>query len=173
MRRGLILVFTGDGKGKTTAALGTILRAAGHGMRCLLLQFIKARQDVGELKALRERLPEVEVRQRGLGFVFDEADIGPHIEAARRAWREAVEAIGSGEFDLVVLDEINVAMSKGLLSAREVAEFLRNYRGRAHLILTGRGAPPEVLESADLVTEFEEKKHYFREGLKAVKGLDW
>jgi len=171
--RGLVLVFTGNGKGKTTAALGTILRAAGHGMRCLLLQFVKAREGVGEIKALRERFPEVEVRQGGLGFVFEGEGIERHIEAARKAWEEAVEAIRSGEFDLVVLDEINFAMAKGLLPPSEVAGFLRGYRGRAHLILTGRGAPQEVLEAADLVTEFEERKHYFREGLKAVKGLDW
>lgn len=172
MRRGLILVFTGEGKGKTTAALGTALRAAGHRMRCLLIQFIKLRGDVGEVKMLSE-LPEVEVRQRGLGPVFEATELGPHIEAARKAWREAVEAVESEEFSLVVLDEINVAMAKGLLPASEVAEFLRQYGGKAHLILTGRGAPPEVVEAADLVTEFREIKHYFPQGLKAVKGLDW
>jgi len=171
--RGLILIFTGDGKGKTTAALGTILRAVGHGMRCLLVQFLKAREGVGELKALKEHLPKVEVRQRGLGFVLEGGNLEPHMEAARRAWEEAVEAIQSGRFDLVVLDEVNVAMAKGLLPPSEVARFLRDYAGRAHLILTGRGAPPQVVEAADLVTEFKEVRHYFREGLKAVKGLDW
>ncbi len=172
-RKGLVLVFTGRGKGKTTAALGTILRACGHGMRCALIQFIKAESRTGEVKCLRERFPEVEVHQMGLGFLPEGGELEPHREAARKAWERAKELIGSEKFDLVVLDEINFALQRGLLRTEEVADFLQNYRGRAHLILTGRGAPRAVVEAADLVTEMCEIKHYFAQGIEAVKGLDW
>ena len=175
--RGLVLVHTGEGKGKTTAALGLALRAWGDGLRVLILQFIKGSRDYGELTAI-ERLSgldgRIEVRQCGLGFTRREAGHEEeHREAARRAMEEAEEAMGSGRWDMLILDEINYAVSFGLIGEDALLRLLDGRPSRMHLVLTGRNAPPALLERADLVTEMRLLKHPYQKGIRAQKGIEF
>ena len=165
--KGKILVFTGDGKGKTSAAMGTAIRAIGHGKRVIIIQFLK-KGEYGEVKALRDA--GVEVYQFGSGeFVFQ-----PHEKDFRRA-EEAVnftlEKIRENPF-LLILDEINVALSMGVVKLKDIIDLL-DARGETHIILTGRNAPPEILQKADLVTEMKNIRHYYDEGEKAMEGLEY
>ena len=171
---GRLLIFTGDGKGKTTAALGMALRASGHGQKVLILQFIKANQYSGELAALK-RLPGVELIQMGLGFLVprDDPRFIKHREAAERALDKAQESLQSGAYDLIILDEINTAVKKRLLPEEKVVEALRQRNGNGVLVLTGRGAGPGLLALADTVTEMGEIKHGLQTGWKAQKGVEF
>jgi cob(I)alamin adenosyltransferase len=174
--RGLVLVNTGDGKGKTTAALGTVLRAVGYGFRCLIVQFIKGSWMYGELKSIRRLEPEVEFYRLGRGFVGivdDNLPRAEHEKAARDALVFAREKLASGGYRLVLLDEIFVAVTLGLISVRDVLDLLDARPPHTTLILTGRGAPPEVIERADTVTEMREVKHAFRKGILAQRGVDY
>jgi cob(I)alamin adenosyltransferase len=176
-KQGLIIVHTGEGKGKTTAALGLALRAWGGGLRVLILQFIKGGQKYGELQAidaLRKARPTIEVRQCGRGFMRrDEAHKEEHISAAREALSVAEEAIVSGEWDLVILDEINYAVKFGLIETEDVLKLLQKKPDSLHLVLTGRDAQPEIVEAADLVTEMKLIKHPFQQGIKAQLGIEF
>lgn len=174
--RGLVLVNTGDGKGKTTAALGTVLRAVGYGHRCLIVQFIKGSWMYGELKSIRRLEPEVEFHRMGKGFVGIVDDNLPreeHEKAAREALTFAKEKLASGAYRLVLLDEIFVAVTLGLFSVSDVLDLLNARPAATTLILTGRGAPTEVIERADTVTEMREIKHAFRKGILAQRGVDF
>lgn len=178
-RRGLILINTGPGKGKTTAALGTAFRAAGNGMRVLILQFLKGSWHYGELDSA-EALSGVSgftyvMRQMGRGFVkVGGADADPEdLRMVQQAWEEAVAAIQSGEWDLLVLDEINYAISYGMLSPEAVAEELRRKPEMLHIILTGRNAHPLLIELADTVTEMREVKHAYQKGILAQRGIEF
>ncbi|HEU4965684.1 MAG TPA: cob(I)yrinic acid a,c-diamide adenosyltransferase [Bacilli bacterium] len=175
--RGLTLVYTGDGKGKTTAALGLILRAVGRGQKALLLQFIKSPdRSYGEQIAL-EKLG-VEVKQMGVGFTWTKTP-AEHRDALEKAWRTAQEAIQSGRYDLIVLDELNNALAierfpiADVLPLEDVLETIRNRPQGQHLVITGRDAHPEVLALADLVTEMTPHKHYYDEGVPAVYGIEY
>ncbi|MFZ5434542.1 MAG: cob(I)yrinic acid a,c-diamide adenosyltransferase [Calditrichota bacterium] len=173
---GLVLVNTGDGKGKTTAALGTVLRAVGYGHRCLIVQFIKGSWMYGELKSIRRLEPEVEFHRMGKGFVGivdDQLPREEHEQAAREALQFAKEKLQSGDYRLVLLDEIFIAVSLGLIDVKAVLELLDVRPSQTSLILTGRGAPPEVIERADTVTEMREVKHAFRKGILAQRGVDF
>lgn len=176
-RHGLIIVHTGEGKGKTTAALGLALRAWGDGFRVLILQFIKGGQRYGELDAiaaLNSVRDTIEVRQCGLGFTKrDEARKPEHIMAARKALQTAKDAILSNAWDLVILDEVNYAIQFGLLDVQDVLGLLREKPSPLHLVLTGRDARPEIIEAADLVTEMRLVKHPFQKGIKAQKGIEF
>ncbi|MBP3691437.1 MAG: cob(I)yrinic acid a,c-diamide adenosyltransferase [Schwartzia sp.] len=176
-RQGLLIVHTGEGKGKTTAALGLAVRAWGSGLRVLILQFIKGGQRYGELdaiKALKNVRDTIEVRQCGLGFTRrDESRKAEHIAAAKEAVREAEREIVSGAWDLIILDEINYAVKFGLLATEEVLRLLREKPPALHLVLTGRDAQPEIVEAADLVTEMKLVKHPFEKGVKAQKGIEF
>lgn len=174
--RGLVLVNTGDGKGKTTAALGTVLRAVGYGHRCLIVQFIKGSWMYGELKSIRRLEPEVEFHRMGKGFVGIVDDNLPreeHAQAARDTLAFAREKLVSGLYRLVLLDEIFIAVSLGLIRVADVLELLDARPPATTLILTGRGAPAEVVERADTVTEMREVKHAFQRGILAQKGVDY
>ena len=174
--RGLVLVNTGDGKGKTTAALGTVLRAVGYGFRCLIVQFIKGSWMYGELKSIKRLEPEVEFHRMGRGFVGIVDDNLPreeHEKAARDALAFAREGLASGRYRLVLLDEIFVAVTLRLISVQDVLSLLDARPPQTTLILTGRGAPPEVIERADTVTEMREVKHAFRKGILAQRGVDY
>ena len=176
-RQGLVIVHTGDGKGKTTAALGLALRAWGSGLRVLILQFIKGGQRYGELDAvhaLKGVRDTIEVRQRGLGFTRRDEERKPeHIAAAKEAAREAEREIVSGDWDLIILDEINYAVKFGLLETEDVLRLIGKKPKELHLVLTGRDARPEIVEAADLVTEMKLVKHPFQEGIKAQRGIEF
>ena len=174
-RKGLLLINTGPGKGKTTAALGTAMRAAGNGMRVLILQFLKGSWHYGELDAAEMLGPNFVLKQMGRGFVkVGGAETDPEdIRLVHEAWNEAREAIYSGEWDMVVLDEINYAISYGMLDPAIVAEALRDRPPMVHVILTGRNAHPALVELADTVTEMREVKHAYQKGILAQRGIEY
>jgi len=169
-----ILVFTGDGKGKTTAALGSVLRAVGHGQRCLIVQFIKERTDTGEYAAC-SYLPGVEIATRGRGFSPDAASprFSGHREAAESALEFAKQALDSGKYDLMVLDEICGAVSAGLVDENRLLELLNKPTSCSCIILTGRGATPSITACADTVTEMAPVRHAFRAGVSAQPGVEY
>jgi cob(I)alamin adenosyltransferase len=174
-RRGLILINTGSGKGKTTAALGTALRAVGCGMKVLVLQFIKGSWHYGELDAAEALGSNFVLKQMGRGFVkIGGAEADPEdIRLVHAAWEEARAAINSGVWDLVVLDEINYAISYGMLDPGVVAETLKAKPEMVHVILTGRNAHPLLVELADTVTEMREVKHSYQKGILAQRGIEY
>jgi cob(I)alamin adenosyltransferase len=174
-RRGLILINTGPGKGKTTAALGTAFRAAGNGMRVLILQFLKGSWHYGELDAAATMGEDFVIRQMGRGFVkVGGAETDPEdLRMVEDAWAEAAVAILSGEWDLIVLDEINYAIGYKMLDPEKVAEVLRQKPEMVHVILTGRNAHPILVELADTVTEMREVKHAYEKGILAQKGIEF
>jgi cob(I)alamin adenosyltransferase len=178
-RRGLLLINTGPGKGKTTAALGTAFRAAGNGLHVLVLQFIKGSWHYGELDAA-EALTTVDgftyiIRQMGRGFVkIGGAEADPEdLRLIEAAWDEAVTAILSGDWDLIVLDEINYAIGYKMLDPEKVAAVLRHRPEMLHIILTGRNAHPMLVELADTVTEMREIKHAYQKGVLAQRGIEF
>lgn len=174
--KGLLVVYTGDGKGKTTAALGMCLRAVGYDWRICLIQFVKGSWKYGELKGLKRLEPNVELHVIGTGFVGivdDDKPFEEHQEAARKGVELAVEKISSGAYQLVILDELNVAMDLGLVSDEDVKRILAARTEKQHLAITGRSAADWVIEAADLVTEMKEVKHPYQKGVLAQKGIDW
>jgi cob(I)alamin adenosyltransferase len=174
-QRGLIIVNTGPGKGKTTAAMGTALRAVGQGLRVLMLQFLKGSWHYGELDAVKAFGEQFVMRQMGRGFVKVGAE-KPDPEDVRlveQAWAEAVREIDSGRWDMVILDEINYAISYHMLDPETVADYLRRKPEAVHLILTGRNAHPLIVELADTVTEMREIKHAYQKGIQAQRGIEY
>ena len=169
-RRGLTIVHTGDGKGKTTAALGLAIRAFGAGLKVLILQFIKGRRRSGELAALDAL--KIEVRQLGLGFITPE-NFDEQKKSARAAIELARQEILSGAWDLIILDEINYAVKFGLLDATELLELTKIRPPQLHLVFTGRDALPELIDAADLVTEMKLIKHPFQQGIAAQAGIEF
>jgi cob(I)alamin adenosyltransferase len=171
LSKGYIQVYTGDGKGKTSAALGLALRAAGHGMHTYIGQFMKG-QHYGELDALRNQ-PHITIEQYGDVRCIRREDVTPeHIAQAQRGLERAQEAMLSGQYDVVVLDEVNVTIWFGLLAVDEVLAFLDQRPDHVEIVLTGRRAPQELIEWADLVTEMREVKHYYEQGVQARKGIE-
>lgn len=176
-RKGLVIVHTGDGKGKTTAALGLALRAWGDGLRVLILQFIKGGQTYGELKAIEQLAAldgRIAVEQCGLGFTKrgSHADT-EHRAAAAQALAKARAAISSGEWDLIILDEINYAVKFNLVTEDDVLDLLAAKPDDLHLVLTGRDAREGVTHRADLVTEMRLIKHPYQQGIKAQLGIEF
>lgn len=173
VRRGLVIVHTGEGKGKTTAALGLLFRAWGHGMRPCVIQFIKRKnRNLGEVKAA-ERLG-IEWHQTGGGFVFDPDEMDEAKAKTQRAWTLAQEKIASGAYDLIVLDEFTYVLKFGWLDLERVVSWLaENKPARLHLVITGRDAAPALVEYADLVTEMGNVKHPFDEGVRAQRGIEF
>jgi cob(I)alamin adenosyltransferase len=174
-RRGLVLINTGPGKGKTTAAMGTALRAVGNGMRVLMLQFLKGSWHYGELDAVKAFGENFVLKQMGRGFVkVGGAETDPEdIRMVEAAWDEAREAILSGEWDMVVLDEINYAIGYGMLDPAKVAETLKARPEMVHVILTGRNAHASLVEIADTVTEMRQVKHAYEGGVLAQRGIEY
>lgn len=180
-KRGLILVNTGDGKGKTTASLGVALRAVGNGFRVLILQFIKGGSSYGELKAiaaLQKAGMPIEIRPMGKGFIFhnketSEADLQAHQKAAREAWQMLTDEVMSDTWDLIIFDEINYAVKFGLLPVEQVVDLLQAKPERLHVVLTGRDAKPEIIAMADTVTEMRVVKHAYQKGIKAARGIEF
>jgi len=171
LQKGYIQVYTGDGKGKTTAALGLALRASGHGMHTYIGQFMKG-QHYGELAALRDH-PLITIEQYGdVRCIRREEATSDHVAQAQRGLERAREAMLSGQYDIVVLDEVNVTIWFGLLAVEEVLAFLDQRPAHVEVILTGRRAPPEIIKRADLVTEMREVKHYYQQGVLAREGIE-
>lgn len=172
MTHGLLMVHTGDGKGKTTAALGLALRAFGAGLRILILQFIKGGQTYGELDALKNFSPRLQIKQCGLGFT-SQGDKAEHKKFAQETLQLARQEILSGDWDLIILDEINYAVKFGLISEEEMLELVKIKPPQLHLLLTGRDASEKLIELADLVTEMKLIKHPFNAGIKAQRGIEF
>ena len=168
-----VLVFTGDGKGKTTAALGMALRASGHGMRTLVIQFCKSDASTGEIAAIAE-LPGVGIMQTGLGFVPPEDDgrFGAHRAAAERGLQAAAQAIASGDYQLIILDEVCYAVCRRLLSEQAVIDTVRSADPGCCIVLTGRGATQKLIGIADTVTDMRCIKHGLQAGKEAQKGVE-
>jgi cob(I)alamin adenosyltransferase len=175
VHKGLIIVNTGPGKGKTTAAMGTALRAVGNGMKVLMLQFLKGSWHYGELDAVKAFGDNFVMKQMGRGFVkVGGAETDPEdVRMVKEAWREAEQAIMSGQWDLVVLDEINYAISYGMLDPASVVETLKGKPEQVHVILTGRNAHPTIIELADTVTEMKQVKHAYEKGVLAQRGIEY
>jgi len=171
--KGYVQVYTGHGKGKTTAALGLCLRAAGHGMRSHIIQFMKGQIDYGELESVKKFEGLVTLTQGGRDcFVKKECPDPEDIRLARETLELAAGVLKRGEVDILVLDEINVALDFGLVGLDDVLELIRVKPGKMELILTGRNAPDEIIEAADLVTEMREVKHYWKKGVSGRTGIE-
>ena len=169
--RGLLLVNTGNGKGKSTAAFGVVMRAIGHGLRVCVIQFIKGKWKTGELQAA-ERLG-VEFKPMGKGFTWESKNIEEDKEMMRHAWSVASEKVLSGNYDLIILDEINYVLGYGYVPVDDVVRVLKSRPSHVHVVLTGRNAPEEIISVADCVTEMREVKHPYRSGIPAQKGIDF
>jgi cob(I)alamin adenosyltransferase len=172
-RRGLIIVNTGDGKGKTTAALGLAFRALGSGFKVFMVQYIKGKWKTGEKKLADRLAPEIEIRPMGDGFTWDTKNPAQDIATTLKIWDVSQEAISSGKYDMVILDEINVVMKLGYLDPQVVVECLKARDPRLHVVLTGRGVPPGVVELADIVSEVVPIKHPYKSGVKAQQGIEF
>ena len=173
--KGLIVVHTGKGKGKTTAAFGMIFRCIAHGMPCAVVQFIKGGMATGERELIETRFADIcQFHTMGEGFTWETQDRGRDTETARAAWEKAKTLIRSGDYRMVLLDEINIALRYDYLDINEVVDFLKTEKPEmTHVVLTGRNARDELIEIADLVTEMELVKHPFRSGIKAQIGVEF
>lgn len=173
---GLVIVYTGKGKGKTTAALGIVLRAVGHGYKVGMIQFIKGEWYYGELTSSRRLEPEFELIAAGRGFVGiidDDHPIEAHQKAAKDAIEVAKQKIASGNYDVMILDEINYAAKLNLISQQDILDVIASRPEKTSLVLTGNYVPEAIMAAADLVTEMREIKHPFQRGVKAKKGIDF
>ena len=173
MEKGLIQVYTGNGKGKTTAALGLALRAVGHGLKVLFIQFMKGNIDYGELESSKKLSPYLTIKQMGRETFVSKANPDPiDIKLAQDGFALAKKAISNEEYSIVILDEINVAIDYGLIPLSDLLHLLDTKPKGIELILTGRNAKPEIIDKADLVTEMVERKHYYKKGVSARKGIE-
>ncbi len=176
MENGLTIVYTGKGKGKTTAALGIVLRAVGYEKKVCMIQFIKGSWHYGEMTSSKKFEPKFEMITVGKGFVGIIDDKTPkedHKEIAEEAIKISNEKIQSGKYDIVILDEINYAVNINLISVKDVINLIKSKPQKVDLVLTGNYAKDEIIEIADLVTEMREIKHPFQKGIKAKKGIDF
>jgi cob(I)alamin adenosyltransferase len=173
LSQGLIQVYTGDGKGKTTCALGLALRAVGQGFKVVMLQFLKGRE-TGESRAAARLAPELTLRFFGRpGLVNLKSPAPEDLARVREAWEAACQVLTAGEHDLVILDEINLALAHGLIPLEEALAVLRQRPPQVEVVLTGRRAPQALLALADLVTEMVPVKHYYQAGIRARRGIEW
>jgi len=173
IEKGLLMVHTGKGKGKSTAAMGLAARAVGNGMKVGIIQFVKGVWETGE-RVVLEKFPELCVmKAMGDGFTWETQDRARDLAAARQAWEEAKEMMADPSFDLVILDELNIVLRYDNLPLDEVLDAFRNKRDMLHVVVTGRNAKDELIEIADLVTEMTQIKHPFRSGVKAQRGIEF
>ena len=171
--KGLLMVHTGKGKGKSTAAFGLVIRAMGNGMRVGVVQFVKGKWQTGERDIL-ENFPErVTIRTMGEGFTWDTQDRQRDIAAAKAAWQVSCEMIADESYDLILLDELNIVLRYDYLPLAEIVQALDARRDGLHVVVTGRNAKDELIEAADLVTEMLEVKHHFKAGVKAQTGIEF
>ncbi len=169
----MIQIYTGKGKGKTTAALGLAMRAVGHGFKVIMIQFMKGQVNYGELETAKA-LPNFTIEQYGRpDFVNPDNPDKEDVRLAQVAWRRAKEVIASGKYDMIILDEINVAVSFNLIPSKEVIELLKQVPKNVEIIITGRYMPEAFVEYADLISEIKEVKHHFQKGAQARKGIEY
>ncbi len=173
IEKGLVIVHTGKGKGKSTAAFGMVFRAIGNGMRVGVVQFVKGKWGTGERQVLDAFPAQVELATMGEGFTWETQDRERDISAARAAWEKGKAMIADPSLDMVLLDELNIVLRYDYLPIEEVLETLKGKPEMKHVIITGRNARDELIEAADLVTEMEVIKHPFRSGVKAQKGIEF
>jgi cob(I)alamin adenosyltransferase len=173
LEKGLLIVHTGKGKGKSTAALGMVMRAIGHGFKIGIVQFVKGKWETGERVVLERFADQVTINTMGEGFTWETQSRERDIAAARAAWTQAVSLIQDPEIKMVLLDELNIVLRYDYLPLEEVLEVLRDKPEDKHVIVTGRNAKDELLEIADLVTEMTMVRHPFREGVKAQAGVEF
>lgn len=174
VEHGLVIIHTGNGKGKTTAALGLVLRALGAGLKVKILQFIKGGATYSELKALKVFGEQISIEQCGEGFTRrGNKDQSEHIAAAQQGLLKAQEIITQGSYDMVLLDELNYAIDFGLVKIEDAITLIQKKPAQMHLIITGRNAKQELIEHADLVTEMREIKHPYKQGIKAQRGIEF
>jgi cob(I)alamin adenosyltransferase len=178
IEKGLLIVHTGKGKGKSTAAFGLAARAIGNGMKVGVIQYVKGKWETGERKVLDAFPDQVEIHSMGEGFTWETQDRERDIRAAEKAWEKSKAMIEASrgdnpEFDMVILDELNIVLRYDSLPLAEVVEFLKNKPENLHVVVTGRNAKEELIEAADLVTEMTQIKHPFRSGVKAQVGIEF
>jgi cob(I)alamin adenosyltransferase len=173
LEKGLLIVHTGKGKGKSTAALGMVMRAIGHGFKIGIIQFVKGKWETGERVVLERFADQVTINTMGEGFTWETQDRQRDIAAARTAWDQAVSLIQNPDYKMVLLDELNIVLRYDYLPLDEVLAVLREKPEDKHVIVTGRNAKDELLEIADLVTEMTMVKHPFRDGVKAQAGIEF
>ena len=173
IEKGLLMVHTGTGKGKSTAAFGLVLRCLGHGFPVAIVQFVKGKWQTGERTALERFAELVSIRSMGEGFTWETQDRARDIAAARAAWEMAQAVLADPRYRLVLLDELNIVLRYDYLPIAEVVEALARRRPDLHVVVTGRNAKPELIEAADLVTEMTLVKHPFRAGVKAQQGIEF
>jgi cob(I)alamin adenosyltransferase len=173
MKRGLLMVLTGDGKGKTTAAIGMAVRALGHGWKVCLIQFVKGTWKTGEWEALARFEDLLDVHVKGQGFIYQDKDVERDRGITEEAWRLVKDVLNSQDYRLVILDELTYLLKYGLIGELEAYRTLRDRRPDLHVVVTGRDAPACLVELADLVTEMREVKHPMQIGTKAQKGIDF
>jgi cob(I)alamin adenosyltransferase len=171
--KGLIMVHTGAGKGKSTAAFGLVMRTLGHGLKVGVVQFVKGRRETGERQILEKFPDQVTVKVMGEGFTWETQDRERDIEAAKAAWDEATRMMADPDLHLVIMDELNIVLRKDYVDINDVVQGLLAKRPDLHVVATGRNAKPELLEAADLVTEMTLIKHPFRDGVKAQLGIEY
>ncbi len=171
--KGLLIVHTGPGKGKSTAAFGLLLRALGHGWPCGVVQFIKGAWETGERTALNRFSDLISWHTMGEGFTWETQDRARDMAAAEAAWTKALELMADPKIRLLILDELNIALRYDYLSLGDVVAALSGRRPDLHVVVTGRNAKPEMLEAADLVTEMTLVKHHFKAGVKAQRGIEF
>lgn len=171
--RGLLIVHTGNGKGKSSSAFGMAIRSLGWGMKVGIVQYVKGHWETGEKHFFAAHPNLLTFDSMGEGFTWDTQDRARDIAAARRAWERSKELILDPDYDFIILDELNIVLRNDTLAIEEITEFLKSRPLGKHICITGRGAKPELLEIADLVTEFTEVKHPYRAGFKAQKGVEF
>lgn len=172
-RRGLLIVHTGHGKGKTTAALGLAFRAVGHGMRVCMVQFIKGPWNYGEVEAAKRFADLLEIHTLGSGFTWESENLEKDAQIAREAWAFAKQTIADGRHDIVILDELTYLIEYNIVSESEILESLAGRPKQMHVVVTGRNASTGLVSAADLVTEMHAMKHPFKEGVKAQRGIEY
>ena len=173
MKKGLVQVYTGNGKGKTTAALGLALRAVGHGMKVLVVQFMKGNVQYGELESAKKLFPNLTIKQVGRETFISKPDPDPKdLQLAQEGFSIAKNAIQNKEYDIVILDEINLAIDYSLIPVNDLLQIIDSKPDSVELILTGRNVKREILERADLITEMVDRKHYYDKGVPAREGIE-
>ncbi len=172
LKKGLVQIYTGNGKGKTTASLGLAFRAAGHDFQVYVMQFMKGQTIYGELETAKRLGPNITIEQVGREVFVSRNPDPKDLKLAAEAFEKARKLVTSGDYDLVILDELNCVVDYGLVSVEDVKDLIRRKAPHTELVMTGRGAHPEIIELADLVTEMREVKHYFNAGQPARKGIE-